>query len=176
MFRDTIKANTHNTANSEARKAGETLFCLFNTHIGSNIKQLGLGAETKAVKYLLEALASEENRKCCVVLGLEPIVTDLAQTQARIESLYVERTAIEPEPGRFALKKAMDTAIDALRRFFGYIDVLDATQSPDAADIEAKVRAIISDVETIARGRITRMGNGSGAERETAEEEVNKAA
>jgi hypothetical protein len=172
MLRDTLKGNTHNVMNPEFREAANALSKLYADHIG-NVNSMGLGEESKAVRYLLDALSTEENERYATVLGIDPLITSLSQVQDEIETLYVERTNNEPTPGQSTVKTHMEAAADALRRFLGYIDALTTGGAPESAEINDAALAIINDVEAIARGRKTRMRNG---EEEPQAESLNEAA
>jgi hypothetical protein len=172
MFRDTVKGNTHNVMNSKAREAANTLSRLYADHIG-NTSRMGLGEESKAVRYLLDALAESKYSGCAGKLGLDSLIASLAEVQSKIEALYVERTTSEPQPGTFTIKKHMATTVDALRRFLGYLDVLVTDGTAKSAANSVAALAIINDVEAIARARKTRMHNGDA---EQPGESLNEAA
>ncbi len=162
MFRDTVKGNTRNVINPAAREAALVLSRLYTDHIG-NVHRMGLGEESKAVRYLLDELSKPENSRYAGVLGLKPLITSLAKVQSEIEALYVERTNSEPLPGTLTIKKHMKTTVDALRRFLGYLDVFATDGTEESAATSNAALAIINDVEAIARTRKTRI-HGDDAE------------
>jgi hypothetical protein len=124
-----------------------------------NVYTMGLGAESKAVRYLFDTLGSDENKKRSSLLGLDPILAGLAETQDAIDGLYVERTMLEPELDRYTLKNAMQAVVHAVRRFLGYVDVVAGNNDPDSTELLSEVQRILADVEAIARGRKTRFEN-----------------
>jgi hypothetical protein len=162
----------HNVMNPEVREAANALSRLYADHIG-DVSRMGLGEETKAIRYLLDELSTSENARYVGLLGLDPLIPSLAEVQSEIETLYVERTNSEPLPGQFTIKTHMDATVDALRRFLGYLDVLIADSTPESAEIGDAAFTIINDVEAIARARKTRMHNGDS---EQPEETLNHAA
>ena len=173
MIRDTIKGNTHNALNEEARKAAQALLKLFNDHVG-NIYAMGFGSEGKAVQYFLENLETDENKTRCALIGIDRFVDGLKESQLTIENLCAERTRLEPELDQYILKNAMQSTINAIRRVIGYVDVITAGNDPEFAGLGADVRTILADVETIARSRRTRIENS--ATKEPVEGTENKAA
>ena len=159
MFRDTVKGNMHNVMNPDAREAAKAFSRLYTDHIG-NVHRMGLGEESKAVRYLLEELSGSENTRLAGILGLDSLIASLAEVQGKIEALYVERTNSEALPGRLTVKKQMEATADALRRFLGYLDVLVTDDTAESAETSDAALAIINDVEAIARGRKTRTRGG----------------
>jgi hypothetical protein len=160
---DTANKRRHNAMNGEAREGAIELLRLYNDHIG-NVHALGFGAETKAVKYLLESFSMEENKKQCTLLGIDRLVTGLAETQNEIETLYAERTMLEPELDQYTLKNATEGAVVAVRRFLGYADLLIAGDETAYSEPGQAIAAILADVEAIARGRKTREENSDDKE------------
>jgi hypothetical protein len=173
MIRDTIKGNTHNALNNEAKTAAQVLFKLFNDHVG-NIYAMGYGSEGKAVQYFLESLETNGNKERCSLIGIDRFVEGLKESQLTIENLCAERTRLEPELDQYFQKNAMQSAINAIRRTIGYVDILTAGNDPEFAGLGADVQNIIADVETIARSRRTRIENNAAKEPEEGTE--NKAA
>ena len=163
MFRDIIKGNTHNIMNPEARKAANAFSRLYADHIGY-VTRMGLGEESKAVRYLLDEFSTGENIHYAEILGIAPVISSLAGVQSEIEALYVERTG--ESLGRFTIKTQMEATGDALRRFLGYLDVLIADGTQEYAVFGENAFAIIGDVEAIARGRKTTMHNGEDGQPE----------
>ena len=72
------------------------------------------------------------------------------------------------------MKNAMQSAINAIRRAIGYVDILTAGNDPEYAGLGNDVRTIIADIEAIARSRRTRIENSTAKEPEEGTE--NKAA
>jgi hypothetical protein len=159
MIRDTIKGNTHNALNNEAKLAAHVLFKLFNDHVG-NIYAMGFGSEGKAVQYFLESLETNGNKERCSLLGIDRFVEGLAASQRTIENLCAERTRLEPDLDQYFQKNAMQSAVNAIRRVIGYVDVITAGNDTEFAGLGADVRTILADVETIARSRRTRTEAG----------------
>ena len=172
MIRDRIKSDIHNVKDSEAREAAQVLLKAYNRHVG-NIANLGLGAETKAVKHLIDEMMIAENKERCDRIGLTSLIEGLGKTQAELEALYVERTRISPVPGECTLKKAMRTVETAVRRFLGFVDVMVAADEQGTAELHSEISSILTDVEAIARARRTRK-QSSGEEQQ--EQPVSQAA
>jgi hypothetical protein len=157
-IRDSIKANTHNTMNSDVQNAATTLFTVFNVHIGK-LSSMGISAENNAVKYFLENLVTGENKERCTLLNLDPLIVGLTETQIKLEALYVERTRLQTEMYQYNLKNAVQSAVNAIRRFLGYMDIMVVSDDQDFIPLGSEVRSILSDVEAIAHSRKTRSEN-----------------
>ena len=156
MIRDTIKSKTHDVQNSDVREDATALFRVYKRHF-NDLSKMGLGKETKSVKHFIEEMTDNENKARCDRIGITPFIKDLAKTQAELEALYVERTRIAPVPGEHTQKKAMHLLKTAIRRFLGYVDVITASDEHDTMELKSEVSRILTDVESIARARKTRL-------------------
>ncbi|MBN2037244.1 MAG: hypothetical protein JW768_10925 [Chitinispirillaceae bacterium] len=168
MIRDTIKTNTHNVKNPEAQEAATALLEVYLQHV-PNLSDMGLAAESKAVNNLIDSLTGNGNREKCELIGLVPLVEGLAQTQEKLEALYVERTRLEPELEKLTITNASQAAADAIRAFLGFVDVMVAAGKDGAAELGDEISRILTDVEAIARARRTKLHNGDneGADQTT---------
>jgi DNA-binding MarR family transcriptional regulator len=175
MIRDAIKSNTHNVTDTKAREDASVLFKVYTRHIKA-ISRMGFGAETKAIKHLVEEMTDAENKERCDRIHITPLIATLVQIQAELEALYVERTRIAPVPGESTLKQTHQSLQKAVSRFLGYIDVMIAADEQGTAALANEITRILTEVEAIARARKTRLGHNEPEQPELPAQPIVKAA
>ena len=175
MIRDAIKSNTHNVNDAKAREDAVVLLKVYTRHFKA-FNRMELGAETKAVKHLVEEMTDAENKERCDRIGITPLIATLVQIQAELEALYVKRTRIAPVPGESTLKQTHQSLQKAVARFLGYIDVMIAADEQATAALANEINRILTEVESIARARKTRLQHAEPEQPGSAAQPLQKAA
>jgi hypothetical protein len=158
MIRDTIKANTRNEESGEKREAAVALYRTFRLH-AAKINRMGNADESAAVKFLVENMLAGENRAKSEQLGLVPVIEALVRTQTELDELYAERSRLAPELEKVNITRSMKETANAIQAFLGFVDVLVTANAAGSAELRDQVSHILKEVESIARGRKTRLQN-----------------